>query len=103
MINWNISRNRKDSNLDYPGARVLSDFECEHLDIIDDLSRKVNTLENDNRVTKSQLAIERKNNDKLMRAINENLSEIDRLTILRAIGWQLNSEDLEKLVQAKKQ
>lgn len=92
-----------DSNLDYPGARVLSDFECEHLDIIDELSKKANTLENDNRVTKSQLAIERKNNDKLMRAINENLSEIDRLTILRAIGWQLNSEDLEKLVQAKKQ
>ena len=38
-----------------------------------------------------------------MRAINENLSEIDRLTILRTIGWQLNSEDLEKLVQLKKQ
>lgn len=92
-----------DSSLDYLGARRLSDFECEHLDIIDELSRKANTLENDNRVIKSQLATERKNNDKLMKAINENLSEIERLTILRAIGWQLNSEDLEKLVQAKKQ
>lgn len=92
-----------DSNLDYPGARVLSDFECEHLDIIDELSRKVNTLENDNRIVKSQLATEKKNNDKLMKAINEHLSDIDRLTILRAIGWQLNSQDLEKLVQLKKQ
>ena len=30
------------------------------------------------------------------------LSEIDRLTILKAIGWQLRQEDLEKLIQAKK-
>lgn len=92
-----------DSCINYPGARILSDFECDNLDIIDELSRKANTLENDNRVTKSQLANEKLQNSKLMKAINDNLSEIDRLTILRAIGWQLHEEDLEKLVQAKKQ
>ena len=63
----------------------------------------MNLVENDNRVTKSQLANEKLQNSKLMKAINDNLSEIDRLTILRAIGWQLHEEDLEKLVQAKKQ
>lgn len=92
-----------DSSLYYPGARVLSDFECDNLDVIDELARKANNLENDNRVTKSQLATERQNNNKLMKAINENLSKIDRLTILKAIGWQLHEEELEELVKAKKQ
>lgn len=92
-----------DSSIYYPGARILTDYECDNLDAIDELSRKANTLENDNRIVNAQLERERNTNAKLMAALNEHLSEIDRLTILKAIGWQLHQEDLEKLIQAKKQ
>lgn len=94
-----------DEQIDYPGARKLTSYECEYLDIIDELSKKANNFENDNRLLRQANERQRENYDKLENAIRSTVSEIDYIRIFRQIGYQFSSEDLKKLedfVQAKK-
>lgn len=90
-----------DDQIIYPGARKLSNYECEYLDIIDELSRKANNLDNDNRLLHQANKKQRENYDKLEVAVRNTVSEVDYIRIFRQVGYQFSSEDLQKLEKAE--
>ena len=90
-----------DDQIDYVGARKLSDYECEYLDIIDELSRKANNLENDNRLLQKMNTRQTEKYQKLDEAVKSTVSQIDYLKILQKTGYQFSSTELKKLEEAE--
>ena len=85
--------NNLDNSLVYGGVRRISDEELELLNQLDENFDSIIKMQNELNVTKKSL----KNTETLLNrtdeAINENCSEITRLKILVARGWQLGLSD----------
>lgn len=82
-----------DDMIDYPGARKLTSFECNYLDIIDELSKKASNLENDNRLLRNANDRQRQNYDKLDEAIRTTVSAQEYHEILTKIGYQFPASE----------
>lgn len=86
-----------DEQIYYPGSRKLSNFECEYLDIIDELSRKTKNYENDIKILKSHKARLEESYQRLESATKSTVSELEYMLILQKTGYQFSQEDLDKI------
>lgn len=86
-----------DEQIYYPGSRKLSNFECEYLDIIDELSRKTKNYENDIKILKSHKARLEESYQRLEIATKSTVSELEYMLILQKTGYQFSQEDLDKI------
>lgn len=86
-----------DEQIYYPGSRKLSNFECEYLDIIDELSKKTKNYENDIKILKSHKARLEESYQRLESATKSTVSELEYMLILQKTGYQFSQEDLDKI------
>lgn len=86
-----------DEQIYYPGSRKLSNFECEYLDIIDELSKKTKNYENDIKILKSHKARLEECYQRLESATKSTVSEMEYMLILQKTGYQFSQEDLDKI------